>query len=103
MKPRFLSLALIGLAALLSGCATSGPTGAGPYPPVPPPRSETIPKPPVTATPLLWEPGHWDWIGGGYVWRHGRYVARDGRGTMFQPGWWRQTPSGYEWVPAHWL
>ena len=103
MKPRLLPVALLGLATLLSGCAAQAPSASGPYPQVPPPRAETIPKPPVTAIPLLWEPGHWDWIGGGYVWRPGRYVPRDGHGNMFMPGWWRPTGSGYEWVPAHWL
>lgn len=92
-----------GLAALLSGCAPAASTGGNPYPPVPPPRTETIPKPPVTATPLLWEPGHWDWTGGGYAWRAGRYVPEGGHSNMFMPGWWKSTPSGYVWVPAHWL
>ncbi|HVB67585.1 MAG TPA: hypothetical protein VNE67_06980 [Acetobacteraceae bacterium] len=104
MKSPTLAAALLGL-TLLAGCAAPASTTAGyPYPPVPPPRAEVIPKPPVTAVPLLWEPGHWDWTGAGYVWQSGRYVPRDGHNGMFMPGWWRQNPSGaYQWVPAHWL
>ena len=105
MRHTRLAAALIAAAALLSGCAGPATTqpAAPPYPPVPPPRTETIPNPPVTATPLLWQPGSWDWIGSGYVWNPGRYVPRDGHSNLFMPGYWRQTPSGYVWQPAHWL
>ena len=96
-----IAAALLGL-TLLGGCTST--TAGYPYPPVPPPQPEVIPKPPVTAVPLLWEPGHWNWTGAGYVWQPGRYVPRDGHGGMFMPGWWRENPSGaYQWVPAHWL
>jgi len=99
--PRF-ALPVLGLLLALGGCAAPGATTRS-YPPVPPPRAETIPKPPVTATPLLWEPGYWNWTGAGYVWHPGRYVPRDGHGNMFMPGWWRLDGTTYEWVPAHWL
>jgi hypothetical protein len=104
MKTPTLAATLLGL-SLLGGCAAPGPTTASyPYPPIPAPRPEVIPKPPVTATPLLWEPGHWNWTGAGYVWQQGRYVPRGNHNGMFMPGWWRQDPSGtYHWVPAHWL
>ncbi len=72
-------------------------------PPVPSARPELIPKPPVTATPLSWQPGHWDWNGGGYVWQSGEYVPREGHGDLFMPGYWARTPSGWQWQPAHWL
>lgn len=104
MRHTRLAAALIAAAALLSGCAGPAATpSAPPYPPVPPPRTETIPNPPVTATPLLWQPGSWDWTGAGYVWNPGRYVPRDGHSNLFMPGYWKQTPSGYVWQPAHWL
>jgi WXXGXW repeat (2 copies) len=103
MTRPWLAAALIAGAALLSGCSAPGATTATGYPAVPPPRPEVIPKPPVTATPLLWQPGYWNWAGGGYVWEPGRYVPRDGHSNMFMPGWWKQTPSGYQWQPAHWL
>ena len=87
--PRF-ALPVLGLLLALGGCAAPGAT-SGTYPPVPPPRAETIPKPPVTATPLLWEPGYWNWTGAGYVWHPGRYVpARRARehvhARMVAPG-----------------
>ena len=104
MRHTSLAAALIAAGALLSGCAGPATTpAAAPYPPVPAPWAETIPNPPVTATPLLWQPGYWDWTGGGYVWQPGRYVPRDGHSDLFMPGYWKQTPSGYVWQPAHWL
>ena len=102
MKRPWFAALLIGGIALLSGCAAPA-TAPGAPPPVPPPQPETIPKPPVTATPLLWQPGSWRWTGAGYVWQPGRYVPRDGHGNLYMPGYWQQSPTGYRWVPAHWL
>ncbi len=101
--PRFLPA--LSLALLLAGCAAAGPGPAAgnPYPPVPPPRQEAIGKPPVTAVPLLWQPGFWDWTGAGYVWHRGRYVARGTHSNLFMPGYWKQEDGTYRWVPAHWL
>jgi hypothetical protein len=82
----------------LAGCYAGGP----PAPP-PPPQAETIPKPPVSATPLIWQPGHYDWSGGGYAWVPGTYVPRGEHGNMWMPGYWAQTPSGWVWQPAHWM
>lgn len=87
---------------LLAGCATQTTTSANPYPPVPAPLAETMPKPPVTGEPLAWQPGHWNWSGSGYVWQPGQYVPAAGHGQLWQPGWWAQTPSGWVWQPAHW-
>ncbi len=101
MTKRTLVVALLG-ASLLAGCATTTTTAANPFPPVPPPIAETIPKPPVSADTLLWQPGHWDWNGGGYVLQQGEYVPAAGHGALFQPGYWEQTPSGWLWVKAHW-
>ena len=72
-----LAVVLLG-ASLLAGCATQNtPTAAAnPFPPVPPPMTETIPKPPVSGEQLLWQPGHWDWNGSGYVWQPGEVRAR---------------------------
>ncbi len=94
-----LTLALAGCAGGASGPAAS----ANPYPPVPPPLAETIGKPPVTAVPLLWQPGFWDWTGAGYVWRPGRYVARGTHSNLFMPGYWKLEDGAYRWSPAHWL
>ena len=56
------------------------------------PVAETVPKPPVTAEPLMWQPGHWDWNGSGYVWTRGEYVPAGGHGNLWTPGWWMPTP-----------
>jgi hypothetical protein len=86
---------------LLAGCAT--PPAETPPPPVPPLQAEVIPKPPVTATPLIWQPGHWDWNGAAYTWTPGQYIPRDGHGNLYMPGYWSKTTQGWAWQPAHWL
>ena len=89
------------LAAFVASCAR--PAGyASPYPPVPPPQQEQLPKPPVTAEPLIWQPGHWDWNGTTYIWTPGSYVPRDGH-SLWQPGYWAQTQGGWTWQPGHWM
>ena len=80
----------------LAGCVAS-------YPEMPPPRIEVMGKPPVTETPIIWQPGHWDWIGGAYVWQPGEFVARAGHSDYFQSGRWESTSAGWQWDPAHWL
>jgi hypothetical protein len=99
MKHPVLAAALLGAACLLSGCVTT----TTPYPPVPPLRSETVPLPPVSATPLVWQPGHWDWTGSGYAWQAGTYVPEDTHSNLFMPGYWQHTDAGWTWQPAHWL
>jgi hypothetical protein len=98
---RFLApLALVGL---LAGCTGQATTGPNPYPPIPAPIAETLPKPPVIGEPLAWQPGHWDWNGSAYVWQPGQYVPAEGHGALWQPGWWSFTPgTGWSWQPAHW-
>ena len=51
---------------------------AGPPAPMPPPMAETMPRPPVSPVPLIWQPGHWDWTGSSYVWAPGQYVDLGG-------------------------
>ena len=87
---------------LLAGCAQKTVDG-NPYPPVPPLIAETLPKPPVTAEPLMWQPGHWDWNGSGYIWAKGQYVPAAGHGNMWMPGWWSKTDAGWTWQPPHWM
>ena len=88
---------------LIAGCTTTPPLYDGnPYPPVPPLAAEVIPKPPVTGEQLLWQPGHWDWSGGGYVWARGEYVPAASHGNLWMPGWWSRTDAGWTWQPAHW-
>jgi hypothetical protein len=99
-----LAAALAAAVALLAGCATEPPTAAMTSPPpVPLPREEPMPKPPVTATPLIYQPGHWDWNGTGYVWQPGEYVPREGHGNLYMPGYWAQSAAGWQWQPPHWL
>ena len=88
--------------ALTAGCTPQAPYDGNPYPPVPPLAAEVVPKPPVTAEQLVWQPGHWDWSGGGYVWARGEYVPAAGHGSLWMPGWWSRTDAGWTWQPAHW-
>jgi hypothetical protein len=91
------------LATPLAGCATQpGEGAANPYPPVPDMIQETVSKPPVTTDPLLWQPGHWDWNGDGYIWAPGQWVPAQGHGRMWMPGWWAKRPNGWQWQPPHW-
>jgi len=96
------SAALLSL-SLIAGCTPAPtPPEASPFPPVPPLIAETMPKPPVTAESLMWQPGHWDWNGSGYVWAAGQFVPATGHGNLWMPGWWQRTPSGWAWQPPHW-
>jgi hypothetical protein len=87
---------------LLAGCGEKPQTDVNPFPPVPPVISEVMPKPPITAEPLMWQPGHWDWNGSGYVWAKGQYVPAAGHGNLWMPGWWSRSDSGWSWQPPHW-
>ena len=82
---------------LLAACAGQEPA------PVPPPMAETIPKPPVSAVPLMWQPGHWDWSGSAFVWAPGQYVDAAGHSGTWMPGWWEKTDSGWVWRAGHWM
>ena len=80
---------------LLAACASSSPPA-----PMPAPMAETIPKPPVSPTPLIWQTGHWDWTGNAYVWVPGQYVTVDysdpGQAIIFDASGktiWRWNPS----------
>jgi hypothetical protein len=93
---------LLGATCLaLAGCVPLPPPGPPPVPPLP---AETMDKPPPTAEPLIWQPGHWNWTGGGYAWAPGEFVSSAGHGVMWMPGYWGQAPyGGYVWQPAHWM
>ena len=84
--------------SLLTGCAAP----SAPPPPVPAPLAEAPPKPPVTTTPLLLQPGHWDWTGSSYVWQPAQFVPSEGHSNMWMPGYWAMTNGGWAWQPAHW-
>jgi hypothetical protein len=75
----------------------SSPTAPPPIP------VETVPKPPVSEEPLIWQPGHWDWTGSAYVWTQGSWVVRAGHGTQWQDGYWVNQGASWVWVAGHWL
>lgn len=82
--------------AVVAACATGAP-------PVPDPLPESIPLPPVSAEPLRWRPGHWNWTGTGYSWVAGEYVPQSNAGTMWLPGHWDQSGGGRVWNPPRWV
>ncbi len=90
------------IAAFLAGCSGNEVVGGNPYPPVPANLADPIPMPPVAAEPLMWQPGHWDWNGSGYVWAPGLYVPAAGHGNLWMPGYWAHVDGGWAWQPAHW-
>ena len=97
MTYRTLAAVSFGAALLLAACVADGPPA-----PIPAPMAEMIPKPPVSPVPLIWQAGHWDWAGNGYVWVPGQYVSQEGHGNLWISGYWERTPSGWVWHPAHW-
>ena len=88
---KFTTLAAVLAVSLMAGCAQSQAPDENPYPPVPPLVSETIPKPPVTAEALMWQPGHWDW--------NGTRLCL-GKGAICAGGWPRQPVDAWM-VVAH--
>ncbi|HEY2133038.1 MAG TPA: hypothetical protein VGH36_08705 [Acetobacteraceae bacterium] len=99
MKHPAIAAALLGAAWTLAGCVPDTPPPAVP----PPPVAETIPLPPASATPLIWQPGHWDWTGTSFVWSPGEFVTRAGHSDLWMPGFWERTASGWVWHQAHWV
>ena len=75
MKYRTIAAGVLGAAWTLAGCAVSTDS---PPAPIPAPMAETIPRPPVSPDPMIWQAGHWNWTGNGYVWIPGQYVTADG-------------------------
>jgi hypothetical protein len=101
MQHHAIAAAMLGAVFAVAGCVTNGPPSPVPAP-IPAPMAETIPKPPVSPTPLIWQTGHWDWTGGGYVWVPGQYVAAEGHSNVWNPAFWERTEAGWVWHPAHW-
>lgn len=98
------SLLLSGGVLLLAGCVPAvRDEGALPFPPPPPAPGEAMPLPPVSEAPLIWQPGSWDWAGGGYIWREGHWVPRGDHSGQWMPGFWARDGGVWHWVPAHWL
>ena len=90
----------------LASCMLPPPVNTvsgNPNPPPPAVLAEEISKPPVSEELLIWQPGHWDWLGSGYSWRQGEWIKRVGHGTEWQDGYWNNASGHWEWQPAHWL
>lgn len=70
--------------------------------PIPELRPEGPPPPPPGAN-HLWEPGHWQWVGGQFAWVPGHYIVRQPawRGE-FVHGHWDRRGAEWVWVPGHW-
>jgi hypothetical protein len=98
MKRATVASALCSL-LLLEGCTAV----YFPHPPVPQTPAEQVPAPPPSPVVLIWQPGHFDWNGVGYVWIPGQWVDRAGHGTLWQDGYWRRSGETSVWVPAHWI
>ena len=94
------TLAMLTVAAGLSGASAQAQPMPPPYPPVPPPRFEAVPA--LSGRAYVWEPGHWRWDGHAYAWEPGRTIARRARYARFVPGEWVPHRAGWVWMPAHW-
>ncbi|MCW3475941.1 hypothetical protein [Limobrevibacterium gyesilva] len=117
--PRFLG-ACLALPALvgLTACEPApqppqvvvSPTSPAPIVvPGPPPaaQAELVPPPPSGSGPVVWQPGHWAWIGQSgapWQWMPGRYVQTPMGHTAWVQGQWVQNASGgWSWVEGHWM
>jgi hypothetical protein len=77
---------------------------SAPMPP-PPPRSELVPPPPASATPTIWQPGHWRYTGvsgNPWNWQGGQYVTVPSGASTWVPGQWQQQGPGWVWREGHW-
>jgi len=81
--------------ALLAACTTPSRT-----PPVPAPLADTVPLPPVTPDPMIWQPGHWDWTGSGFTWTNGGWILTETAGKHYVLGYWDKDGN---WVAPHWV
>lgn len=99
--PRSATLWLAGVLAL-AGCAQPAALAVNPNPPLPALPAETRPLPPISATPLVWQPAHYDWTGATYQYVAGRYIEQAGH-SAWAPGFWTTQGETWLWVPAHWL
>ena len=95
------------LAAQTTVIVQSPPTTVVPMSPnkPPPPMSELVPPPPASATPTIWQPGHWQYTGlagNPWSWVGGKYVTVPAGRTAWVPGQWQQQGMGWVWREGHW-
>jgi hypothetical protein len=100
-KPVKLTLPALASLALLAGCVQAAVAPA--YPTPPPLPAEVLPLPPVSETPLVWEPGDWMYANGSYRYNAGQYVPAAGHSRQWVFAQWAPGPGGPVWVPGHWL
>lgn len=95
------------LMLLFAGCAAA-PAGiqpmACPHLPANPPPLPTAPLPPVSDSKLVREPGHWNWVDGGYVWEQPAWVVPPWpSASRWQDGFWTPNGGGCAWTPGHFI
>ena len=67
----------------------------------PAPRVEVIP--PSPGPQMVWEPGHWSFIGATWTWVAGHYEAAPQPTAQWIPGHWTQQPGGsWLWISGRW-
>ncbi len=74
-----------------------------PFPAAPALPEEVRPLPPVSASPLIWQPGDWVYAGGSYRYEAGRYVPGTGQPQAWQSGHWTGTRQAPVWLPGGWV
>jgi hypothetical protein len=95
-----LTLPVLASLALLAGCVAAEPPPA--YPTPPPLPSEVLPLPPVSETPLVWQPGDWAYVNDSYRYNAGMYVPAAGHSRNWVFAHWAPGPAGPVWMPGHW-
>ena len=95
------------LLATLSGCAAPPagiPQMACPHLPTSAPATRVNPLPPVSTTRLVLQPGHWDWVDGGYVWDQPAWIMPPWpSASKWQDGFWTPNGGGCAWTPGHFV
>lgn len=89
---------MVALFLLVAACT---PIVAAPQ--IPEMPVERVPRPPPSTVNLIWQPGHFDWDGGGYRWIPGEWVPTEGHRRLWQDGIWQRAGDTWVWSPAHWL
>ena len=86
-------------ALMLNACSAQMPV----FPTPPPLPAETMPLPPVSDTPLVWQPGDWTYLDGSYHYDPGTYVPQAGHGANWAFGHWTGSNGNYAWIAGQWL
>lgn len=96
-----------GALATLAGCVVdpyASYAGNGRCQAVPQLAAAPAPLPPVSSTPLVLQPAHWDWTGSNYVAVPPTWVPPPPRGSQWQAGYWTVgAGGGCAWVSGGWV